>query len=47
VAVYTREHDLLTGAIHNLAVESGTLFVEDFGGNETFSAFTYKGGARI
>ncbi len=40
---YTREHDLLTGAIHNLAVDPASL-VEDFGGNETFSAFTYKGG---
>jgi len=40
---YTREHDLLTGAIHNLAVDPPSL-VEDFGGNEAFSAFTYKGG---
>jgi len=40
---YTREHDTLTGAIDNLATNPTSL-LEAFGGNKTFSGFTYKGG---
>jgi iron complex outermembrane receptor protein len=40
---YTREHDTLTGALSSLASDPISL-LERFGGNKTFSGFTYKTG---
>ena len=40
---YTREHDTLTGAIDNLASDPVSV-LEQFGGDKTFSGFTYKTG---
>ena len=40
---YTREHDTLTGTFSSLATDPISL-LEQFGGNKTFSGFTYRTG---
>lgn len=43
---YTREHATLSGQINNLATLPTSL-IEAFGGDKTFTGWTYKGGAEL